>query len=174
MNGKGSGQSRGDPLGAGFREGSVRAGVWPSVLVCVYTIAYFLDSWDDPHRPLLIGICLFALAGSIAIARLPVEVIVRSRWCEPFFLAWSGSLVGLVAVAVLLDGGVQSPLTVQFFLPLVFAALSYPLVTMLGVVAMTVFAFLVVATVGSAPMDAPAAHVLVFTATLVTAGWICA
>ena len=174
MIGKGTGTSRGDPLGAGLRERSVRVGVWPSLLVCACNGTYFLQSWEQPHRPVALAVCVLAALGSIGIGRLPVDAIVRSRWCEPFFLAWSGSLAGLIAVGSLLDGGVASPLTVQFFLPLAFAALSYPLGTMLGVVAMTVVAFLAVATLGAAPTGAPAGDVMVFTLTLVTAGWVCA
>ena len=62
-----------------------------------------------------------------------MDRLLRGRWLEPFFIAWSSSLIVLIAFASGLDGGTASPLTSLFFLPLVFAALSYPLKSMLAV-----------------------------------------
>ena len=46
---------------------------------------------------------------------------------RPLFLAWSVFCIAVTAGVVAADGGVDSPLTVLFLLPVVFAALSYPL-----------------------------------------------
>ena len=46
---------------------------------------------------------------------------------ESFFLAWSAAIVALVSLGPITDGGASSPLIAGLFLPLAFAALSYPL-----------------------------------------------
>ena len=39
------------------------------------------------------------------MAQLPAAAIVRSRWREPFFLAWTAADVALIALVVAADGG---------------------------------------------------------------------
>ena len=55
------------------------------------------------------------------------------RWREAFFMGWSSLLIVFVTVIVLVDGGVSSPIAAVYFLPLVFAALSYPVRSMIAV-----------------------------------------
>ncbi len=61
------------------------------------------------------------------ISNLPRERIVRSRLREVFFFAWSLVDLLLIVLASLADGGTGSPLALIFFIPVVFAAMSYPL-----------------------------------------------
>src|SRR6478752_3000026 len=82
-----------------FRERSLRDGAWLTYVVVL---------------------------GGYVISRLPASALVRSRWREPFFLAWTALDFGLIALVVASDGGDWSPLRATFFLPLFFAALSYP------------------------------------------------
>src|SRR4051794_38370693 len=63
----------------------------------------------------------------IALDRLPLERIVRSRWREPFFVGWSIADLALIAAVVAADGGVASPLVLVYLFPLLYASLSYPL-----------------------------------------------
>src|SRR5205085_2101801 len=63
-----------------------------------------------------------------------------------------------------------SPLVVLLFLPLVFAALSYPLGSMMAVSAVTIAAYLVMAVVGG---GIAAADAFLFAFALITAAWIC-
>ena len=72
---------------------------------------------------MLLGVAVF---GGYVISRLPAAAIIRSRWREPFFLVWTAADVALIALVVASDRGDWSPLRATFFLPLFFAALSYP------------------------------------------------
>ncbi len=67
--------------------------------------------------------------------------------------------------------GVETPLESLFFLPLIFAALSYPLFSMLAVGTVNVGAYIVVAVLSS---GAWSPHVFTFTSSLTAAAWICA
>ena len=51
--------------------------------------------------------------------------IVRGPWREPFFIAWSGAMITLIALVAGLDGGSNSPYMLLLILPFLFAALSY-------------------------------------------------
>ena len=161
----------GDPFAASFRMGTLRTGVWPTILVCAYCAVYFALSWDQPHRLALSGIIGAAFVATIAIALLPMEQIVRGAWREPFFVSWSGSLIALIAASTGLDGGVTSPMSSLFFLPLVYASLSYPFASMLLVGLMNLSAFLTVCAVTPVPSGN---HVFVFSGALISATIICA
>ena len=89
---------------------------------------------------------------SLAMAALPIERIAAGRWCEPFFLAWSACVIGVISGLVALDGGVSSPTSTLFFLPLAFAALAYPIKSLVAVGAMALGAYLtLVIALGDAP-----------------------
>jgi diguanylate cyclase (GGDEF)-like protein len=109
-----------------FRERSVRDGAWLSLAVILIVLVYVLVTWQADHRPLIVGLLATALAATYVVTLLPVAAIVRSRWREAFFLAWSAADLVLIAGIVGADGGATSPLTAIFFLPLIFASLSYP------------------------------------------------
>ena len=59
--------------------------------------------------------------------------IVRSRWREALFLAWTLSDFAMLVTGTLADGGTHSPLVLVFFLPVVFSATSYPLASVVAV-----------------------------------------
>ena len=160
-----------DPFARNFRVDTLRAGVWPTVLVCLFCLAYLAMTWEQPHRLALVATVAAALASAWAVGRPPAERIVRSAWCEPFFISWSASIIGFVAVAAALDGGARSPLTVLFFLPLVYAALSYPLSSMLLIGGLNLAAYLAVA---ATTPSVTFAYVFVYAGAIVNATWICA
>ena len=54
--------------------------------------------------------------------------MVASRWREPFFLLWSVLVVGSIAFGIVLEDRANTPLLFGFILPLIFAAISYPVV----------------------------------------------
>lgn len=151
-----------------FRMGTLKAGIWPTMLVCVYCSAYYAWTWERPHRSLLLGVLAVAFSAAAVIAVLPMERVLRGFWREPFFLTWSGMLIVLAVITCVHDGGVSSPLTALFFLPLVYASLSYPLGSMIAVGAMDVGAYLYLGAGAAAP------HVLAFSGSLVSATVICA
>jgi diguanylate cyclase (GGDEF)-like protein len=160
-----------DALAHTFRVETLKAGTWPTMFVCLSLGIYVAVTPDEPHRPLLGGLGVAALVASVVVLRVPLESIVRGRWCEPFFVSWSATLITLVALGCWADGGVGTPLESLFFLPLIFAALSYPLKSMLLVGAVNVGAYLLIAVLST---NASGAHVFTFTSSLTAAAWVCA
>ena len=110
-----------------LRVGTVRFGVWITIAVCSVGSIYCFASWQSPNRALMLALLLAAITSSLAVGTLDAERIVRSRWREVFFLGWSLLDIAFIATIEALDGGARSPLAAVYFLPLVFAALSYPL-----------------------------------------------
>jgi diguanylate cyclase (GGDEF)-like protein len=109
-----------------FRERSLRDGAWLTYVVALVVTGYALATWHKPHRETVLLLLAIAVFGGFVISRLPAAAIMRSRWREPFFLAWTVLDVVLIGLVVAADGGDWSPLRATFFLTLFFAALSYP------------------------------------------------
>jgi diguanylate cyclase (GGDEF)-like protein len=124
-----------------LRLAMVTAGVWLTYMVCGASALYAAATWEQPHRPLILTLLGIGMLGGLAIPFLPLERIVRGRLAEPFLIAWSVLDVTLIAAMVAADGGVRSPFSAVFFLPLIFAALFYPLRSFVPVGALAVFAF---------------------------------
>lgn len=110
-----------------LRTGTVRFGVWITIAVCSVGMVYCGATWRAPHRDLILGLLGAAMLCSLAIGLLDAERIVRSRWREWFFIGWSVCDLAFIASIEVLDGGARSPIVAVYFLPLIFAALSYPL-----------------------------------------------
>jgi diguanylate cyclase (GGDEF)-like protein len=135
----------------------IGAGIWLSVGLLAAVGGWIAATWADPHRGGLAAMAAGAALATSIIAVVPRERIVRSRWREPFFLAWSTSLIVFIAVAAGLDQGVRSPMVLLLFLTLVYAALSYPrwsvaLVSSLSLLAVVVLD-LVAGAGGKGPSD---------------------
>ncbi|MEA2134673.1 MAG: hypothetical protein QOC68_2582 [Solirubrobacteraceae bacterium] len=109
-----------------FRERSVRDGAWLSLATVLIVLAYVLVSWQSAHRLLIIVLLAGALVSTYGVSKLPAAAIVRSRWREHFFLAWTAADLAIIAAVVSADGGSRSVLGAIFFLPLIFGSLSYP------------------------------------------------
>ena len=151
---------------------NTRAGIALSVVCGSYISAYAGLTWAQPHRTGILAAALAAVVGSLATLALPLRAIIADdRHREPFFLAWSSSLIALITLIMFLDGGVRSPLAAIYFLPLVFAALSYPLTSMVVVAVLDVTAYVAGAALfgGVTP-----AEVGVVALTLASASWMCA
>ncbi|MGI8512330.1 MAG: bifunctional diguanylate cyclase/phosphohydrolase [Solirubrobacteraceae bacterium] len=132
-------RSRLDSVGAGWR------------LVLIMAAAawgYCAATWDEPQRLTIAALFAAGALLSLFTAFGPTERLVRSRWCDPFFLGWSLLQVVVIAVAVTLDGGAESPLALLFFLPLLYAALSYPVPSVVTVGALTEVAYVTSALAG--------------------------
>src|SRR5687767_390153 len=109
-------------------------------------VTYYALSWSGPHRSWLMAMSVAAFFATLLLQRAPIEKLVASdRWREKFFLAWSGALIVIISAGAWLDGGAHSALALAYFLPLAFAALSYPTRTMISVTALDVGAFLTIA-----------------------------
>src|SRR4051812_13409006 len=137
-----------DPTGLEFRLRNVRAGVALSVFCRTYLLGYCLVTWSQPHRGVLLALVIYSISSSLLMLRLPLEPVLRHpRRREAFFMGWSALLIVFVTIIVLCDGGVSSPIAAVYFLPLVFAALSYPVRSMIAVSVIDVTAYLLAALV---------------------------
>src|SRR5471030_1615190 len=123
------GEDRGivDQSAVGMRVATFAAGVWLTYVVCGSSAVYVILTWERPHRTIIALLFGAGLLGAGVIAQLPRERIVRSRFREGFFFAWSVLDLALIVGATVADGGTGSPLALIFFIPVVFAAMSYPL-----------------------------------------------
>jgi diguanylate cyclase (GGDEF)-like protein len=155
----------------GFRVATVGTGAWVSVGFALAYLLYFRLTWDEPHRAVLATLVASVPPLSVALAVWPPRRLIAGPLRELFFLSWSASLTLVIWVAAALDGGAASPLMVAFFLPLAFAALSYPLPSMIAVGGMVIAGYTLLAvTVGGVALP-----VVVFTdAALLFAAGICA
>ena len=122
------------PAGAGdvgeqeieSRLASVKVGLWLSVVVCLGSALYAVDTWDRPNRVFILAAIGVGLLSAPLVHALPWERIVRSRHREAIFAAWSLADILLIATIAALDGGSQSAYMLLLVLPFLFAALSYP------------------------------------------------
>jgi diguanylate cyclase (GGDEF)-like protein len=110
-----------------LRVGTVRFGVWVTIAMGGCGLAYALATWQSPHRTSMVVLLAGVMLSAAAVGLLDAERIIRSRWREVFFISWSLLDIAFVAGIEVLDGGSRSPLALVYFLPIVFAALSYPL-----------------------------------------------
>lgn len=123
------------------RVDSVGTSVRLVLVLCAAALAYALATFDSPNRSTILAAAGVGAALALGVAVLPAERIVRSRWREAFFLSWSVSQVIVVAIMVAADAGLDSPLRPAFFLPLILAALSYPLTSVVTVGALVELAY---------------------------------
>jgi diguanylate cyclase (GGDEF)-like protein len=123
---------------------SIGAGVRLALATSVFGWIYAAATWSDPdRRPLMTVFGLWAVL-ALGACLLRRDRLAAGRRREPFFLVWSAASIALTAAAVAVDGGADSPLTVLFFLPIVFAGLSYPAPSVGAVAVTTYLAYLAV------------------------------
>jgi diguanylate cyclase (GGDEF)-like protein len=106
---------------------------------------------------------------------LPHERIVRSRWREPFFVAWSMANIVFITALAAASGGTSSPATLVFFLTMVFSALSYPfaLVVLVSVSSLVAYVSLALLQPTDAPVSLRPATILVFATCLALVAFMC-
>jgi diguanylate cyclase (GGDEF)-like protein/PAS domain S-box-containing protein len=155
-----------------MREATIAAGIWLSYGVAALGGLYVLLTWDRPNRFELTWLFVAAMAAALAVSLLPREQIVRGRLREPFFLAWSMIDAAMLFVGTLADGGTSSPLTIVFFLPIVFASMSYPLRSVLVVGVMCVLSYTILAVAaGGAGAAFEVGFATVLAATAAVSAW---
>src|SRR3954447_10080701 len=117
-----------------FRVESIDIGIRLTLLMCAAGMLYALYTWDDRGgRQLILSLLGVSVAVALTIYLLPRERIVRSMWGEAFFVTWSILQIIVITIAYGADKTTTSPLALLFFIPLVYAALSYPLLSTLGI-----------------------------------------
>jgi diguanylate cyclase (GGDEF)-like protein/putative nucleotidyltransferase with HDIG domain len=128
-----------------MRVATFSAGIWLTYVVCVTSALYGVLTWGRPHRVVLLAAFGAGMLGGLIASRLPRERIVRSRFREAFFFSWSILDLALIVLATWADGGTGSPVALTFFIPVVFAAMSYPLGSVLAVAGLSVASYLMLA-----------------------------
>jgi diguanylate cyclase (GGDEF)-like protein len=154
----------------------ITAGVWVTYLFAIALAAWLAATWSRPHREILTALIAFALVGAFVVSRLPAEAIVRSRYREVFFLSWSLLDISIIVVLAYFDGGVTSPIALALFLTQVFAALSYPLASMIAVAAASLCGIAVLGAVGgagAAHFEADPVYMAMFLVCLALTGVLC-
>jgi diguanylate cyclase (GGDEF)-like protein len=154
------------------RAESVEIGSRLTLAAAAAALAYAVATWHAPHRTAVL--VLLALAAVWALAPLAVgsERVVRTARREALFLGWSVGTVALIGALVAADGGASSPFTLLFFLPLVFAALSYPMLSVVAIGTLDVLTFVAVGLgVGHASQPRLAFFASCLTITAILCAW---
>jgi diguanylate cyclase (GGDEF)-like protein len=159
-----------DPWDLRLRAGTVRSGARITVGVCGVGLLYCGITWNAAHRLLIAGLLVASILGGLVLLALDAEAIVRSRWREPFFVGWSLVDIALIGIMEGLDGGARSPIGALFFLPMVFAALSYPPKYVWSIAAVNVGAALAA---GILAPDTEWSYLVLFASALAAVGWMC-
>jgi diguanylate cyclase (GGDEF)-like protein len=155
-----------------MREATFAAGVWLTYAVCGSAGGYIILTWHRPHRALIAILFGAGLFGAAIVSQLPRARIVRSRYREAFFFSWSILDLGLIVAATLADGGTASPLALIFFIPVVFAAMSYPLSSTAAVAGLSLASYLGLAvTIGGASWSYQALFVVMLACTGAMSAW---
>lgn len=134
-----------------FRTESIEAGIKLWLVVCAGGWGYVASTIGQPNRGLIASLFGIGAISSLLFVLVPHERVVRGRWREPFFLMWSIINIALAASVVYADGGSTSPLSLLFFIPLVFAALSYPLASVVVIGVLDYLVYLAVGLTGESP-----------------------
>jgi diguanylate cyclase (GGDEF)-like protein/PAS domain S-box-containing protein len=124
-----------DPDEITIRARDVVIGGVLAIATAIAIVVYLLQSTQSAHPVVLGTVCVIWALASCGMFALPRRRLVASRWREPFFLLWSATVVGSIAFGIVLEGRENGPLLFAFILPLVFAAISYPVyaTTVVGV-----------------------------------------
>jgi diguanylate cyclase (GGDEF)-like protein len=155
-----------------FRMRSVQAGVGLTAFACLFFTLYYLATPTQPHRVGLLCLTAGTLTATALILCLPLRAIIQRPVArEAFFLGWALAIIAILTLTTVLDGGVGSPAAFAYFLPLLFAALSYPAASTAVVGAVNVAAYLGTALTQG---GAPAAEVALVAMTLAASTWLCA
>ncbi|MBX5468449.1 MAG: GGDEF domain-containing protein [Thermoleophilaceae bacterium] len=153
-----------------FRAGTIKIGTRMTLVVCGGGLVYALATSERPNRVVIGALIALALASVVTIRLVEAEAIVRSRWREAFFLAWSLVDVAIIGVLQACDGGARSPAAFLYVLPTAFAALSYPMPAVVVISLANVATYTAV----SVLVDPPgAAYILFVAATLACAAGLC-
>jgi diguanylate cyclase (GGDEF)-like protein len=128
-----------------IRVASVRLGAVSTLVLALIGFAYYAETWDAPHRPLMTAVAgVFALCAALLLA-LPVARIITGRTRDMFFVGWSAVSTLGIAFFFHLDGGGRSPLAYGLILALAFSGLLYPLRGAIGVAVLVICSYLGVA-----------------------------
>lgn len=121
------GEARAEELLHPYRLHAVRVGLVATALALGALAAYpAMPGAGEINVAQYLALLSIAAVGAAAVALLPWAHLLRSRAGLRLFYLWSVFDIGLVAWAVAITGGAQSPLYLLFVLTTIFFALAYP------------------------------------------------
>jgi diguanylate cyclase (GGDEF)-like protein len=153
------------------RAQSVEIGSRLMLAAAIAAAAYAAATWGEPRRGVVVALVGALAAWALAPLALGAERVAHSRRREILFLTWSLGTIALIASLSAADGGARSPLSLLFFLPLAFAALSYPLPSVVAIGTVDVFAFVAS---GALAGHASQPHLAFFASCLAITALLCA
>jgi diguanylate cyclase (GGDEF)-like protein len=107
-----------------FWRSYVYLGVLTYSLGALSVLVYAVTT-TGPHRQAMVVLGALSLLASVGPFRLIGLRLVETRWSKMFFTSWAASTFVFIAVGILLDGGVRSPISYFLILPMLFAGLAY-------------------------------------------------
>jgi hypothetical protein len=128
-----------------FRLHVIRDGIRVTVALAAAGALYLLLTWDQPHRPVLIAVSVFAALDALAISRLPHRRILELGHGDALLAAWNVLHIAATTLICGLDGGSVSPFRTFFFICVAFAAISLPPRLVTVVAALDIIALITVA-----------------------------
>ncbi len=124
-------------------------GIGSFTLGAVLLLGYLLLTPHGPHRGPLMAIDGGGVACWLGVFAPVGSRVLQTKWRVPFFCLWSVTTLGLIAAAAGLDGGAESPITSMLVLPVLFAALVYPLPTVVALALVAEVFYLIIAATGT-------------------------
>jgi len=107
-----------------FWTAHLRIGFGIFLLEAVVVLLYLRLTPQGPHRPLLLGLSVawsLSAAAGIATSR----VIATRPWRSTYSVTWTIASTLTVGVVAVLDRGINSPILLLLYLPLVYGALMF-------------------------------------------------
>ena len=123
-------------------------GIGSFTLGAALLLGYLMLTPHGPHRGWLIAIDIAGAALWLGVFAPIGRRVLQTRWRIPFFFVWSITTLVLIATAAGLDGGIESPITSLLVLPVLFAALVYPLTTVIALAVVEDIFYVIVALTG--------------------------
>jgi putative two-component system response regulator len=151
----------------------VVAGAVVALILAAGAIPYLLDTWDRPHRSLLLAVPIAVLLDVTLVLRHHRRIAAWPRM--PLFMAgWNVAHIALIVVLCALDGGLASPFRVALFVSIAFAGVSLPRHLVALIAAINLVALLAIQVIASDGATVWSAGTWMMAAGLVATAVVCA
>ncbi len=116
-------------------------GILSFVVGGLLLVWYIVLTPDSPHRRIMMVLDIVAILVSVFVAG-PIGIrSLRAPWRATFFFCWSVGTLVVIAAAIGLDGGAESPLAGLLVLPVLFGGLLYRLREVVGLAVLAILSF---------------------------------
>jgi diguanylate cyclase (GGDEF)-like protein len=102
----------------------IRTGFGIFLAETLVVIGYLILTPQGPHRSILWGVAVFWLLLAL-VGMLLAPTVASKPWCVTYSVAWTALSAFGVALVAVLDGGMNSPILMLLFLPLIFGTLMF-------------------------------------------------